>query len=358
MGVEALNETGFDVDGKHYTLAFDYADDKSDFATTGLAAFRQMVETDNLPVIAVGLGSGVYAPQLERNPVPVINILDPTYPSILPLSDQIVLLRGDSTTYTIGCVDWAVNELDSTNFSVINTTGEPYGEGLTQLVVQQVGDLGLEVNQVDVPSGTSDYGSTIATALSTNPNAVYISSVTGIVLPILKQLRQAGYTGTVLHSSGVNPQQAENILGAGFNDLMANNVDCAGTTPKTSAIPAAQEFAVAYEDRFNEYPQDLTMWAYDLPFIIADAMAQAGTISDREAILAAIETIPAPKQSISGWIPGDDGQMFVDRNARTLSEVTIWCSETQSIATAMVFDGLGQKLNDVVKPENPCGTEG
>ena len=93
-----------------------------------------------------------------------------------------------------------------------------------------------------------------------------------MILPVLKQLRQAGYDGPVFHSSGVNPNQAEQILGSDFNTIMQDNYDCAGTLPTTSANPATQEFAAAYQERFEEYPQDLTMWAYDFPFIVAAAM--------------------------------------------------------------------------------------
>lgn len=354
MGVAALNEKGFEVDGAKHTLAFEYADDKSDPATTGVAALRQMVESDNLPVIAFGLGSSTYAPQLERTPVPMINILDSTYPSILGYSDDIVLMRGPSETYTIGCVDWAQNTLGASTISVIDTKGEPYGEGLTQLIEAQGADAGLDVTTSSAPLGTADYGSAISAALAADPDVVYLSSVTGVILPVLKQLRQAGYTGPVMHSAGVNPQQAEAILGEGFNELMIDNYDCAGTTPLTADDDATRAFAEAYQQEYDEYPQDLTMWAYDLPFVIAEAMAKAGTTTDRAAILSALAEIDVPTGSVSGWIPSPAGALFTHRNARTLSEVTQWCADSKSIATALVFDGLGGTVNDAKVVDEPC----
>ncbi|GAA0991030.1 ABC transporter substrate-binding protein [Subtercola frigoramans] len=357
MGVEALNAQGFQVDGKTYKLEFDFADDKSDFATTGVAALRQMVESDNLPIVSFGLGSGVYGPALLRNPVPAINILDSTYPSILTYSPDIFLMRGDSTTYTIGCVDWASTQLNAKSLSVINTSGEPYGEGLSQLVESQSKAAGLTVTVADAPLGTSDYGNAIATALASKPEVVYISSVTGIVLPILKQLRQAGFTGAVMHSSGVTPEQAQTILGANFNDMMANNYDCAGTTPTTSSNPAAAAFGKAYQARYNEYPQDLTMWAYDLPFVMAAAMTKAGSITDRAAITQALGSIDVPSATVSGWLPSDSGTMFTDRDARTLSEITQWCPTSQSIATVEVFDGLGAKIGSPKITADACTSE-
>lgn len=358
LGLAALNKDGFEVDGAHHTLAFTYADDKSDPATTGVAALRQMVQSDELPLIAFGLGSSTYAPQLERTPVPMVNILDSTYPSILDYSDDIVLMRGASETYTIGCVDWAAETLGASSISVIDTKGEPYGEGLTKLIEKQGTDAGLDVTVTSAPLGSADYGSAIAGALESDPDVVYLSSVTGVILPVLKQLRQAGYAGPVMHSAGVNPQQAEAILGDGFDELMADNYDCAGTTPTTAENEATRAFAEAYQAKYDEVPQDLTMWAYDLPFVVAAAMTKAGSTTDSEAILTALGTIDVPKGTVSGWLPSADGALFTDRNARTLSEVTQWCAGEASIATAMVFDGLGGEIADAKVTDDPCGAAG
>lgn len=358
LGLQTLNEDGFEVDGAHHTLAFDYADDKSDPATTGVAALRQMVQSDGLPLIAFGLGSSTYAPQLERTPVPMVNILDSTYPSILEYSEDIVLMRGASETYTIGCVDWAAEQLGASKVSVIDTKGEPYGEGLTKLVEQQGTAAGLDVTVTSAPLGSADYGSAISGALATQPDVVYLSSVTGVILPVLKQLRQAGYTGPVMHSAGVNPQQAEAILGDGFDTLMGDNYDCAGTTPTTAADEATRAFAEAYQAKYDEVPQDLTMWAYDLPFVVAAAMTEAGSTSDRAAILAALEKIDVPEGTVSGWLPSSDGALFTERNARTLSEVTQWCTGAATIATAMVFDGLGGEVADAKTTDGPCAAAG
>ena len=49
MGLEALNKNGFDVGGTHYTMDVTFADDKSDAATTGVAAFREMAESTRCP---------------------------------------------------------------------------------------------------------------------------------------------------------------------------------------------------------------------------------------------------------------------------------------------------------------------
>ena len=355
MGVEALNKAGFTVGDKKYTMDITYTDDKSDAATTGVAAFRQMTQSDKLPVIGFGLGSSTYAPLLKRSPIPMINILDSTFPSILAYDPHLFLTRGDSPTYVPGCLNYAKQQLKVKTVSVITAKGEPYAAGLTELVKKSVGTEGLTLGAVaEYPLGATDYGNAISQATASKPDAIYLSSVTAVILPVLKQLRQSGFTGPVLHSSGVNPNQAQAILGAQYNTIMKDNYDCAGTLPTTSDNPATKQFGKDYQARWSEYPQDLTMWAYDFPFVVAEAMTKAGSTTDPDKIFKALPDIPVPAGSISGWLPGEGGKFFTNRDARTPSEVTLWCTDKKTIASAMVFD---VKDGAVISPKvrtSPC----
>ena len=355
MGVEALNKAGFTVGNTKYTMDISYTDDKSDAATTGVAAFRQMTQSDKLPVIAYGLGSSTYAPLLQRTPIPMINILDSTYPSILKYDPHLFLTRGDSPTYVPGCVNYAKQKLGVKKISVITAKGEPYAAGLTELVTKSIPDQGLSLGAVaEYPLGATDYGNAIAQATESKPDAIYLSSVTAVILPVLKQLRQSGFTGPVLHSSGVNPDQAQAILGEQYNTIMKDNYDCAGTLPTTSDNATTKQFAKDYQARWNEYPQDLTMWAYDFPFVVAEAMTKAGSATDSDKIFKALPDIPVPAGSISGWVPGDGGKFFTERDARTPSEVTLWCPDKKTIASAMVFDVKNGAIVDPKFRDTPC----
>lgn len=367
MGVEALNKSGFKVDGNDYTLEVAYADDKSAAATTGIAHFRQMAQTDELPVIAIGLGSQTYAPLLQRYPIPLINILDSTYyapetdgapEGILQYDEHLFLTRGAASTYVPGCVRYAKEELGVKSIAYISAKGETYSEGNEILVRKSAENEGVEyATLAEYPVGATDFGNAIAEATATKPDAIYIGSVTGIVLPVLKQLRQAGYTGPVFHSSGVTPNQAEAILGSDFNSIMKDNYDCAGTLPTTSENAATTKFAEDFQAKYDEYPQDLTMWAYDYPFVVAAAMAEAGSTTDPEKINEALKAIDVPEGTISGWLP-TDGKLFDERNARTLSEVTMWCDNAKTIATAMVFDAKDSTITETDVRKDPCASVG
>ncbi len=98
------------------------------------------------------------------------------------------------------------------------------------------------------------------------------------------------------------------------------------------------------------------MWAYDFPFVVAAAMAQAGSTSDRAAIEAALAEIGVPEGTVSGWIASDDGLLFTDRDARTLSEITTWCPDKQTIASAMVYDVSDGAVVDAQLRDDPCAS--
>ena len=357
MGVDALNKQGFTVNGQKFTLQVTYADDKSDAATTGTTQFRQMTQSDHLPLIAYGLGSSSYGQLLKRASIPMINILDSTYPSILAYDPHLFLLRSDSPLYVPGCLYYAKTKLGLASISVISPTGEPYGEGLTALVQKSAPTVGLTLKKtVQYPLGTTDFSNAITQVLSDKPDAVYLSSVTAVQLPVLKQLRQAGFTGPVFHSSGVNPNQAQAILGADYNTIMKDNYDCAGTLPTTSAIPATKAFAAAYQARWNEYPQDLTMWAYDFPFVVASAMTKANSTSDADKIFHALSEVSVPDGTVSGWLPASGNKLFSNRIAKTDSEITMWCPDQKTIASAMVYS---VQDGSVISPNirnNPCAS--
>ncbi|MCG8914545.1 ABC transporter substrate-binding protein [Actinokineospora sp. PR83] len=356
MGVEELNRTGFTVGGRKRTLEISYADDRSDAATTGVTALRELVQSQKVPVIAYGLGSDTYVPQLQRQPVPMVNMLDSSYPGILGLSDHLFLTRGASPTYVPGCLHYAKRKLGTTSISVITAKGEPYGEGLTQLVTKSAQAEGVRIAaNSEFPLSSTDYSNAIGAAVAAKPDAIYLSSVTAVILPVLKQLRQSGYTGPVIHSAGVNPNQAKAILGAQYDSIMKDNYDCAGTLPTTSQDPAAQAFAKDYQQRYGEYPQDLTMWAHDFPFIVAAAMTKADTVSDPARIEQALKEIDVPQGTVSGWLPGDGGRLFTDRNARTASEVTAWCPGEDTLRSAMVFDVEDGAVVDPTFPQETCG---
>lgn len=346
MGIEAINKAGgFDVAGQHYTLTQKVLDDESNPATVGVTAYRQLVDVDKVPVLVNAAGTRNYETLLKRSPVPMLNILDSTYPSILDVDKHVFLLRSDTPAYVPGGVWYLKNVLKKERLAFIGAAADPYSAGIETWVKKAAEAFGVKiVADVNYPGGTTDFAPFIQSAMAEKPEAIYLGGVTQEVLPVAKQLYQSGVRDlAILHSSGATPTQAKQIIGDPlYNDVMANNYDFAGTLPETSDNPATKQFYKDFQARFNAYPTDLTMWAYDTPFVLVAAMQKAGSVTDRDKIYQAMLDMPIPPNTISGWIPAAGGKLFHDRDAQTLSEGIGWCPDKKTIAPVFLYfmDGL------------------
>jgi hypothetical protein len=57
-----------------------------------------------------------------------------------------------------------------------------------------------------------------------------------------------------------------------------------------------------------------------------------------------------PPKTISGWIPTEDGKLFHNRDAQTMSEGIGWCTDKKTIAQVFLYfmDGLKVTREKVV----------
>ena len=358
MAIEAINQGGgFEVAGKHHTIAVKVLDDESAPATVGISDYRQLVEVDHVPVLVLADNTRIYAAQFRRAPLPVLNILDSTFPSILDIDKHVFLLRSDTPAYVPGGVWYLKNVLHKSRISFIGSAADPYSKGLETWMVKAAKQYGLEiVSDINYPPNTTNFAPFIQSAMAARPDAIYLGGVTQEVLPVAKQLYQSGVRNLpVLHNAGATPTQARQIIGEPlYRDVMRDSYDFAGSLPQTSTEPATQAFFQAFQARFHEYPDDLTMWAYDAPFVLVAAMQKAGSVTDRDAIYQAMLGMPVPAHTISGWIATADGKLFHDRDAQTLAEGVRWCPQQKTIGAAFLFfmDGMNVTRQNLV--QNGC----
>lgn len=358
MGMAKLNAGGgFTVDGKKHTMNLKVIDDQSQAATVGVSAYRQLVNVDKTPVLLMTTQTATYSAAIKRAPLPILNILDSTYPSILDVDPHLFLLRSDTPAYVPGAVYYAVNELKATKIAFIGASADPYSAGIETWVKKSAAKYGADiVADVNYPAGTTNYAPFIQKAMAGNPQAIYLGGVTGEVLPVAKQLYESGVRGLpVLHNGGVTPDQARAIIGDQlYNQVMTNSYDFAGSLPTTSDNAATKQFAADFQKKYNIYPSDLTMWAYDAPFVIASAMEAAGSVSDQAKIYKAMPTMKVPSNTVSGWIPTSDGKLFHDRDAQTLEQGLAWCPALKTIKPAFTYflNEFNFTKKTVIK--NPC----
>lgn len=361
LSVDKINqEGGFTVGGQHYKLALKVLDDESSAATVGITDYRQLVQVDHVPVLVLADNTRNYGSFLKRSPLPVLNILDSTYPSILDVDKHVFLLRSDTPAYVPGAVWYLVNVLHKKRIAWIGSSADPYSTGIETWVKKAAKAYGAEiVADTNYPPNTTNFSPFIQTAMAAKPDAIYLGGVTQEVLPVAKQLYQAGVRDLpVVHDSGATPTQAKQIIGDElYNQVMSTNYDFAGSLPETSDDPKTKAFYQAFLAHYKEYPDDLTMWAYDAPFVIVQAMQDAGSVTDRTKIYQAMLNEKVPPQTVSGWIPTSAGKLFHDRDAQTLEEGVRWCTSTKTIAPVFLYFLDGMKLAQKKVIENSCGAK-
>ncbi|MFJ9893538.1 ABC transporter substrate-binding protein [Streptomyces sp. NPDC091280] len=183
MGTTAVNAAGgVTVGGKKYKVKVKVIDDKSDVGLAGVAAYRQLAVVDKVPALAIGLGTSNYQSVIERNPLPVLNILDSTYPSILRYSDQLFLVRTATPGYAPGCTWYAKNVLKADRIAIIGSSASTYSAGLETWVEKSADFYGVKVSaHTNYPAGTTDFSSFIQKAMASHPQAIYLGGVTGEV---------------------------------------------------------------------------------------------------------------------------------------------------------------------------------
>jgi len=105
--------------------------------------------------------------------------------------------------------------------------------------------------------------------------------------------------------------------------------DSRGIDPGLMPSQKAQEWTQTFRKRYGYYPADLTMWAWDAPFMVAHVMEKAGTVTDREKIRNALEKQTLLDSFITPYVDLGGGRIFdQNRQAFSLAVVTKWKDKT------------------------------
>jgi branched-chain amino acid transport system substrate-binding protein len=149
---------------------------------------------------------------------------------------------------------------------------------LVEVATKSLPALGLKVvASVNNTPTTQDFAPAIAQVLAKKPDVVSILQVGAANPTAMTQLRQAGYTGTVLGNSGAS---AGNLKPAGANGKgMVWAVDFHREQTATSS----QDFVKAYKAQYNEDPLNYAAEAYDAAWFLARSIKDAGS-ADRAKI--------------------------------------------------------------------------
>jgi branched-chain amino acid transport system substrate-binding protein len=283
MAVDEINEDG-GVDGRKLELV---VEDGACDPRTATAAANKLV-TDGVDISVGGYCSGATLPTLpifEKAGVPMIIPAANSTQLVDQGLANVFLINGTGTQQAEAAVEFMTKQ-NATKVALVDDNTS-YSADIAKRTAEQL-EAGngpqLAIHE-SVTAGESDYSANVNAVLQSNPDFVYWTGYYQEGGLILRQLRQAGYTGTIMVADGSVDQQLVEIAGA----ENAEGVFATMTqTPDT--IDGAAKWISSYKEKFGADPGPYSTQSYDAVRVAAEALRKAGS-TDTEAVIKALEGI-------------------------------------------------------------------
>lgn len=174
-----------------------------------------------------------------------------------------------------------------TSVADIYLNDNPTLTGVDQVISTDASMYGLtDLGHVGISSTTTDVTSAVTSLLALNPGAVSILINGAAAASVVSQLRQDGYTGTIIAYSSIGVGVLA-PLGAAANGVVWPSD---WINPGTSTI--SQNFANAFQAAYGAPATNFSAESYDSMFFIADALKLANSVTESK-IRAAMNSVGA-----------------------------------------------------------------
>ncbi len=174
-----------------------------------------------------------------------------------------------------------VDVLGCENVAVVNDKSD-YGAGLASAVVDSIEEAGGNVVSNEGIEPTTDYRAVVDTVLSEDHDVLYYSGYESEAPLLLKQYRDKGGEGLFMGGDG---DKGTNFLEEGGEDAEGAILTCPCLDPNAADDEAAQEFAAAYREEYDEDAGIYSAESYDATNILIEAIKDGGEDATRESVL-------------------------------------------------------------------------
>jgi branched-chain amino acid transport system substrate-binding protein len=282
LAADALNAKGGVLGMKIVTVTQDDACDPQQ----SVNAASKLVSQGMVGVVG-GYCSGATLPTLKI-------FGDAGVPFIITAANSTKLIGGSPTAFMINStgndqVSGATDFFKSKGYkrlAVVNE-GDAYSADLANLTRDQWTKDGNQVVAFEVVNkGEQDYSSLVTRLKSQRPDIVLWTAYYADGALLIKQLRQAGYQGTIAVGDGSNSPKLFEIAGRA-----AEGVYCF-SNPSVEFLPGAAEFGKEYKAKFGQDAGPYSALTYDGMNLLADAMTRAGS-TDKAKVAAALKDTKA-----------------------------------------------------------------
>ncbi|GAA4200610.1 branched-chain amino acid ABC transporter substrate-binding protein [Streptosporangium oxazolinicum] len=283
LAVDEINAKGGVLGRK---LELRTADDACD-AQSAAAGANKLV-TEGIDVSVGGYCSGATLPTLPIFGKAGIPMIIPAANS-QELVDQklkhVFLINGTGSQQAEAAEKWITKQGSGSVALMHDNTSYSKDIALrTQALLETPGGAEAVITEAVTPK-ESDYSANITNVLAKKPDFVYWTGYFQEGGLIARQLRQAGYEGSIMVGDGsVSPKLVEIAGDEAAEGLYATMTQ----TPDT--LQGAEGWIEAYKKKYASEPGPYSNQAYDAVRLAAEAVTKAGS-TDGDKVIAALEAI-------------------------------------------------------------------
>ncbi|PIN75354.1 hypothetical protein COV18_04155 [Candidatus Woesearchaeota archaeon CG10_big_fil_rev_8_21_14_0_10_37_12] len=270
LAVEEVNNKQL-IPGK--TMKVVYEDDKCE-AANGATAAQKLVSVDKVTAIIGPMCSPTMlaaAPLVEENGVLTVSY-SATAPSIKDAGDFIFrVVPSDSGQGVLGA-ELAKDTLGAEKAVVVYIQND-WGQGLHDVFTTKAKEIGLDVRVAEAyaPDET-DFRTIVAKVKAAQVDVIYLAAFPADGAVLLKQLKEAGFDKTIIAADALKDDSIMSaVQGAEYNMIV--------TIPGVPKSQELENFANAFQAKFNKEYTAYTPEAYDVVMILAKACAETDCTS-------------------------------------------------------------------------------
>jgi branched-chain amino acid transport system substrate-binding protein len=329
--VEEINKKGFEVGGQKYKLEVIVYDSASKPEVEGPGLLKKALYSDKVPLLFLG-GSPITRlamTPVDQSKTPAIIILAGMLDATAK-SQYLFRIRPDAAQCAPPLAYFFTKNLNLKKLAVIGADTD-FGRDSFKMWKQITEENGGKIVSENwyVPGQVQDFYPILSKVKESGADAVYVAGTTQQNALVYKQAFETGLKIPLGGYTGMTPEQAKDLIGDKYVEVMANVYESRGVDPSVVPTPKSQEWYEGFKKRYGYYPADLTMWAWDAPFMVVKTFQVAGSVTDREKIRNALEKQTIMDSFITPYIDLGQRKIFDKvRQAYSLAVVLKWKDKT------------------------------
>lgn len=320
---EINGKGGFEVDGKKYKLNVIYYDHASKPEVEGPSLLKKALYSDKVPILFLG-GSPITRisiPLLQRAKTPAVVILAGML-GVAEKSPYLFRIRPDASQCAPPMGKFFV-DTGAKKYAVIGADTD-FSRDNIKLWKQIAKENGGEIVEEHYYSAgqVEDFYPILSKIKAANPDVVFVGGSTQQNALVYKQAFEVGLDVPLGGYTGMTPEQAKDLIGLKYNDVLKKVYDARGLDPAYHPDANVRAWSNTFKEKFGYFPADLTMWAWDAPFIAITAFQKANSVTDKDKIAKALSEMTIPDQMLTPYIPVRDGKLF-DEDGQAYSTTVV-----------------------------------